>query len=195
MASSPAALHRSLRRYQTLLGHATNAVASGRVLSRAALRAAVGPDPDQLVLWQLLPATEERLELALDDHPAVAELLTLVAERAPGPDQRLRQLQALLADGIPSLVFTGSQATLDWLRRELAALLPAWLTGAAAGIGPARLPRATVLAQFGPAAIEAATRMAAPRGCCSPPTSPPRGWICSGPRGWSTTICRGPRSA
>lgn len=153
MASSPAALLAALERYQALLRNAAHAVGAGRRLSRDALRAAVGPDPDQLVLWELLPEGDGFLEIALDDREPVSELLERLRQPAEGEPDRLRQLRALLADGVATLVFSGSTATVEWLRRELGPLHPAWVTGSAAGIGSVRLPRSLVLARFRPGAV------------------------------------------
>lgn len=152
LASSPAALVTALRRYQGLLHQAREAVAAGRTLTRRELRAAAGRDPEQLVLWAMLPATDQPLELALEDAPAVAALLSRSLGESPYAAARLALLEELLRDRCPTVVFTGSRATLAWLRDRLAAHRPAWLTGSGAGLGPARRSRAEVLALFGPEA-------------------------------------------
>jgi hypothetical protein len=59
-------------------------------------------------------------------------------------------LRGLLADGESTVVFTTSRDTLDWLRRQLADLRPAWVAGSGAGIGASRLARSDVLSWFGP---------------------------------------------
>lgn len=150
LASSPAALVTALRRYQTLLHHATAAAAAGRTLTRRELRAAAGRDQEQLVLWGVLPGGDQPLELALEDGPAVAALLDRPLGESPYAAARLALLEALVRDRCPTVVFTGSRATLAWLRDQLASLRPAWLSGSGAGIGPARRSRAEVLALFGP---------------------------------------------
>lgn len=150
LASSPAALVSALRRYQGLLRQASEAAAAGRTLTRRELRAAAGPDQAQLVLWAVLPDGDQPLELALEDAPAVAALLGRSRAASPYAAARLALLEELLRDRCPTVVFTGSRATLAWLCDRLAVHRPAWLTGSGAGIGPARRSRAEVLALFGP---------------------------------------------
>lgn len=151
LASSPRAFRRAVERYRDLLAQAADAVAAGRTLPRRTLRQAAGADTAQLVLWALLPDGDGPAEVAGEDETAVQELLRLARAREAAADPRVTWLRALLSDGIPTVVFTGSTATLAWLRARLADLGPAWLAGDGAGIGTARLPRAAVLARYGPA--------------------------------------------
>ncbi len=150
LASSPAAFRRAVERYRDLLALARDAADAGRTLSRRALREAAGPDAAQLVLWALLPQAAAPAEVACEDAGAVSALLAMARARELAPDPRAAWLRALLADGIPTVVFTGSRATLGWLRSRLADLAPAWLAGDGAGIGSARFPREAVLARYAP---------------------------------------------
>lgn len=152
LASSPRALAATLTRYRQLLAQAGDARAAGRHPGRAALRDAAGADADQLVLWSLLTETEDAPELVLEDAGPALLLAEQARAREAAPDPRLAALRGLLADGAPTLVFTGSRATLAWLRDHLAAWRPAWLSGAGAGIGPLRSSRAAVLARLHPGA-------------------------------------------
>jgi len=152
LASSPAALAGALERYLALLAHARAARAGGRRVSRAALRQACGAALDQYTLWELLPdpaGGDTGAELHPGDHDRVARLLAHARHLAATGDARVAGLAGLLADRRPTLVFTGSRDTLGWLRERLAPLRPAWVTGRAAGIGHARLPRQSVLRWFG----------------------------------------------
>ncbi len=150
LASSPAAFRHAVERYRDLLALANDAADAGRMLSRRTLREAAGADTAQLVLWAVLADDAAPAEVACEDADAVARLLALARARELAPDPRVAWLQALLADGIPTVVFTGSRATLGWLRSRLGALEPAWLAGDGAGIGAARCPREAVLARYGP---------------------------------------------
>ena len=152
LASSPAAFRCAVERYRDLLALARDAAAAGRTLSRRALHEAAGADTAQLVLWALLPGDPVPAEVAIEDAAAVAMLLSLARARESAPDPRMDWLHRLLADGLPTVVFTGSTATLSWLRDRLGDLSPAWLSGHGAGIGSARLPSEVVLARYGPAA-------------------------------------------
>ncbi|MDX2194593.1 MAG: C-terminal helicase domain-containing protein, partial [Gemmatimonadales bacterium] len=157
-ASSPAALAAALARYHALLLHARDAAAVGRRLGRSAVRAAVGEDEAQLVLWGLLPAGDDDAELVLDDLPRVRALAARAAELARAGDAKRAALDALLAEEAPALVFTGSRATARWLRGALAHRRVAWCIGDEAGLGAARVPRQAVLGWFGPGAREAPAR-------------------------------------
>jgi hypothetical protein len=158
MASSPAALYGALRRYARLLNHAELARAAGRSPARAEIRAFTGPDPEQLVWWELLPTAVELPELALEDREPVARLLSLVAS-LPAPDPKATRLRELLATGATTVVFTASRDTLAWLRVVLADHRPAWVTGAAAGVGPCATRRELVLGAFAPGPAELAPRL------------------------------------
>jgi hypothetical protein len=150
LASSPAAFSGVLGRYEQLLHHAATAAGSGRSLGRRAIQMLTGVDREQLAFWELLPAVDGPADLVLDDRTPLAALLGEVREHARQADTKCRALRELLADGETTVVFTMSRDTLDWLRRLLADLRPAWVTGAEAGIGPARLARSDVLSWFGP---------------------------------------------
>ncbi len=149
LASSRAALAHALRRYRALLDHARDAAAAGRPVGRREIRSFTRGEPDQLLLWELLPTLPSPADLALEDRPALEGILALLAES--GPDPRATAVSSLLADRCPTLVFTGSRDTLCLLRRSLAPLRPAWVSGSGAGIGDFRLSREAVLDLFRPA--------------------------------------------
>jgi helicase-like protein/SNF2 domain-containing protein len=146
-ASSPAALAAALRRYRGLLLQARDAQCTGHPLSRRELRRFTGKLEDQLVWWELLPGAEGELELDVDDLVAIDRVAAGAAAHAASDDKVLR-LRAVLADGIPSLVFTASRDTVRYLRDRLSDLPVAWCTGARAGLGHAMLPRRVVLGWF-----------------------------------------------
>lgn len=150
-ASSPAALHASLARYQALLDQAADARAAGRHLGREAVRRFIAADPGQLLLWELLPGTEgPPPDLALEDRAAVALLRARTEVLTRRTDTKASRLRQLVADERSTVVFTASVATVGYLCRVLGPAPVAWCTGAAAGIGTLRLPRDSVLAWFGP---------------------------------------------
>ncbi len=140
-ASSDAAWHLALARYRTLLRHARQA---GR-LSRAAIRAFVGPYPDQGVMWQLFRTSDLPSLLPVDDLTALDEAL------ATPPDDTawITAVIAAIAGLGPTLLFTRHLGTLDVVRRAAGPRV-AWVSGESAGIGEHRLPRSAVLAAFGP---------------------------------------------
>ncbi len=148
LASSPAALAGALDRYLALLDQAGAAAGSGRRVSRAAIRAWCGADAGQYLMWELLPEGDEPADLCPDDRRRVTHLLARARHRALLGDARSRTLHDILSDRQRSLVFTGSRDTLEYLRVQWQDLRPAWVTGSAAGIGSARLPRGDVLAWF-----------------------------------------------
>ncbi len=147
LASSPGAFAGALGRYRRLLHHAATA---GRAVTRAAIRAFTGADPEQLLLWDLLPDLAGSIELCLEDREALVTLDARARQAAALLDARSAVLRAVLGDGTPSLVFTSSRDTLDWLRTRLADLRPAWVTGDGAGIGSTRMRRESVLGWFRP---------------------------------------------
>jgi superfamily II DNA or RNA helicase len=147
-ASSPAALSAALRRYRNLLLHARDAASAGRPLDRAAIRRFAGELEDQLVWWELMPASKTANDLSLDDLDAVGEVLRESARAEERPDGKVERLRMLLGDGKPTLVFTSRRETVRYLRDRLAPLPLAWCTGVRAGLGPCPLPRATVLGWF-----------------------------------------------
>ncbi|HXE56730.1 MAG TPA: C-terminal helicase domain-containing protein, partial [Gemmatimonadales bacterium] len=135
----------------------------GRTLDRAALRRFTAPADDQLVLWPLLPIAPADSELALDDLDPVGELVETVRRLAAGPDPKCDRLRELLADGRITVVFVGARETVHHLRDRLGRECVAWCTGEAAGIGPLRVPRATVLELFSPAGAPARGSSVGPR--------------------------------
>ncbi len=150
LASSPAALHRMLQRYALLLSQAREALGAGRRFSRRELRTLLGGEPEQLQLWSLLPAPVAPTDLRLSDRSALQRLRRVVRPLSARPDARAAALAGWLQDGVPTLVFSGSVATVHYLREQLAPLQPAWVTGEAAGVGRSRLARGMVLGCFAP---------------------------------------------
>jgi superfamily II DNA or RNA helicase len=147
--SSPAALAGALRRYRGLLLHARDARQAGRALSRAELRAFAGELDDQLVLWQLVAENAgDQVELSLDDLERLDEVINHAASAAAGADPKLERLRGLLADAVPTLVFTARRETVRHLRDRLGPPAVAWCTGERAGIGRTPLARPAVLAWF-----------------------------------------------
>ena len=147
-ASSPAALAAALRRFRSLLLQARDARAAGHSLSRRELRRFTGKLEDQLVWWELLPGGSGELELELDDLAAIDTALAAGAAAGAIADDKVERLRTLLADGMPSLIFTASRDTVRYLRDRLCDLPLAWCTGARAGLGHAVLPRRVVLGWF-----------------------------------------------
>ncbi len=152
--SSPAALLGALRRYRTLLLHARDARATGRMLGRADLRRFAGELEEQLVFWQLVGCGEGGLDLHLGDLEVLNRVIVETAATASGPDLKLDRLKAILADDRPTLVFVGRKETVRHLRDGLGGRPVAWCTGERAGLGPARVPRETVLSWFRTAAFD-----------------------------------------
>ncbi len=152
LASSPGAFAGTLARYRRLLHHAR---AAGRPVTRAAIRSFTGADPEQLLLWEMLPGVDGAADLCLEDATALAALEARARLAAAALDARSAVLRAVLADGATSIVFTASRDSLGWLRDRLADLRPAWVSGDAAGIGTTRMSRESVLRLFRPAAVEA----------------------------------------
>lgn len=149
LASSPAALAGALKRYRGLLLHAWEALGSGQVVDRAQLRRFLGNAPDQLLMWELLPATNLASDLELADLGVLDSLLDEVNIASRRPDEKATRLANLLEDGLRSVVFTGARETVRYLRDRLPGPV-AWCTGEAAGIGHTHLSRDDVLAWFRP---------------------------------------------
>lgn len=149
-ASSAAALLAALRRYRHLLLHAQDALRAGRPVGRRHLRAMIGGSDEQLLIWPLLPAEIGEGDLRLEDLPALAELIGAAAALAEQPDAKAMRLNALLGDGVPSLVFVTARETIRYLRGCLSDRWVAWCTGSSAGIGGTSLPRRQVLELFRP---------------------------------------------
>lgn len=148
LASSPGAFTVALRRYRGLLFNARDARAAGRELSRAELRRFTGEDAAQLAMWELLPPSDLAPDLDLADLVPLAPLVERAGAAAARDDDRSSRLRRILGDGRSTLVFSTRRETVNWLRRRLAELRPAWCTGDAAGLGPVSLDRETVLDWF-----------------------------------------------
>jgi superfamily II DNA or RNA helicase len=147
-ASSPAALSAALRRYRNLLLHARDAASAGRPLDRAAIHRFTGELDEQLVWWELMPATGDPNDLFLGDLDVMNEVLRAATHAEESADGKVERLRRLLADGRPTLVFTSRRETVRYLRDRLAPPAAAWCTGIRAGLGSCPLPRATVLGWF-----------------------------------------------
>jgi hypothetical protein len=147
LASSPGAFAAALGRYRRLLDHAR---AANRPVTRAAIHRFTGVDPEQLLLWELLPDLGGTAELCLGDSARLVELEAQARRQAESIDARSAVLRAVLGDRTATIVFTTSRDTLGWLRARLADLRPAWVTGDGAGIGRAHLGRGEVLSHFRP---------------------------------------------
>lgn len=147
IASSPAAYVGTLRRYRRLLLHARDAQQAGHALDRAALRRFTGALDDQLMLWQLLPCSAQKTDIALCDVARLDDIIAHAAARAGG-DGKLGRLRGLLADAKPTLVFSASRDTVRYIRECLSDLNVAWCTGERAGIGCGHLSRQVVLNWF-----------------------------------------------
>lgn len=150
--SSPGALQVALSRYRGLLLHAADASAAGRPMDRAALRRFTGPEAAQLTLWALLPDNGSKSDLALEDIEPVSALLQSPDVASPPFDGKAAYLEALVADGMMTLVFTAYRETVRYLRLRLAHLRPGWCTGDSAGIGHVPMQRDAVLSWFRPGA-------------------------------------------
>ena len=147
-ASSVAALAGCVRRYAALLDHAADARATGRDLTREELRTFTGPMGGQLAMWELIAPSGGSTDLDLNDRERLPALRALLEQELASVDAKLHRLRAVLADGAPTIVFTGSVDTVRYLRTELAGA--AWCTGASAGIGHLHADREVVLAAFAP---------------------------------------------
>ena len=148
--SSPAALRVALGRYALLLRQAADARRAGLTPGREALRRFAAEIPEQLLLWELLPVTEIAESLPIEDLERVDRLRGSIDLTAHDP--KAEMLLSMVGDGAPTLVFTTAVATVPYLRDRLAALAPAWVTGARAGWKQIRLPRERVLEWFRPGA-------------------------------------------
>jgi hypothetical protein len=152
--SSPAALRSALARYRDLLLHAREAVAAGHQVDRHALRRFTAEAPEQLLMWELLPATLCSDDLPHHDLEKIAPLLELLLGDAADP--KADRLEEILRDGHPTIVFTTAVATVPYLRDRLAHFAPAWVTGSRAGWRHAAMSRDHVLKWFGPTAPDVA---------------------------------------
>lgn len=151
LASSRAALLAALGRYRHLLLQSADASRAGLRLGRRALGALIGPDAEQTVLWPLLDLAGDGTDLVADDLPVLDAMIAPIRER--GPEPKVRRLVEALTGAEAAIVFSGSRATVDMLRRTLTPVSrTAWVSGAGAGIGAMRLARRDVLRWFGPRA-------------------------------------------
>jgi superfamily II DNA or RNA helicase len=148
LASSPAAFEGALRRYRRLLLHARDALHAGHPLDRTELRHFTRELGDQLVWWELLPATDANSEIELSDLADLEHLIRQGESDGKVEDEKLSRLRRLLADGTPTLVFTSSRDTVRYIRNRLADLRVAWCIGDRAGIGTTLMSRRTVLSWF-----------------------------------------------
>ena len=153
-ASSDAAFYHALKRYRALLLQSRDA---GGV-SRSKLRQFAGESLDQLVFWPLLTDGNGPTDLPLADIGRVEVLLA----GPPNDEPWIRALAAQCDGARPTICFTRHRATAHRLRIALGDDT-AWITGSAAGIGPHRIPRATILAAFGPDRAAWQIRRAVPR--------------------------------
>ena len=152
--SSPAALRSALTRYRDLLLHAREAAAAGHPVDRQALRRFTAEAPEQLLMWELLPATFGPHDLPHHDLEKIGPLLELLSSE--GMDPKADRLEEILRDGRPTIVFTTAVATVPYLRDKLSPHAPAWVTGNRAGWRHIAMPRDQVLKWFGPTAPEVA---------------------------------------
>jgi superfamily II DNA or RNA helicase len=150
MASSDMALLGVLRRYRSLLLQARDASISGKALTRSALKTFAGDVADQLIMWDLFPQPATEGDLVPADLDPLETLISELKAGCKVPDQKCRRLAALVDEGTPTLVFTGSRDTVRYLREQLHRA--AWCTGADAGIGITRMDREDVLSWFRPGA-------------------------------------------
>jgi hypothetical protein len=150
LASSPAAVLASVRRYRLLLEHATSAKRASRRVSRKELWRAAGVLPEQLVMWELFESSDDPCDLAPSDRPRLATLERILQGWVDAGDRKSELLRAVVRDRAPTLVFTAAIDTVAYLRRRLAIPGVAWITGDRAGFGAIRAPRETVLGAFAP---------------------------------------------
>jgi superfamily II DNA or RNA helicase len=156
VASSPAAVAGTLRRYRQLLLHARDARNVGQSLDRAQLRRFSAELGDQLMWWELLPASDSGSDLELSDIPTVEAILQQIEAAGSEADLKLERLRQILRDKRRSLVFVCSRDTVRYLRNALEDRV-AWCTGERAGIGHTRLRRETVMDWFRPGKHEGTT--------------------------------------
>ena len=151
LASSRAALQATLARYRNLLLQCGDASRAGIRLGRRELHTLLGPDAEQTVLWPLIEATGDDTDLVAEDLPHLDACIDALRHRARYTEPKVGRVAALLDPADVSVVFSGSRATVDLLRRSL---LPssrvAWISGSGAGIGTLRMARRDVLRWFGP---------------------------------------------
>lgn len=150
-ASSPAALLAVLTSYRALLLHARDALSQERPMSRTALREFTGGLSEQLVLWSLFESASGLAsgELDLNDLARLDALIPQTRSWMEGDDIKRQQLEMLLRDARPTLVFTSARATVRYLRDTLPSPV-AWSIGGEAGLGYSAMPREVVWSWFAP---------------------------------------------
>ena len=148
MASSDMALLAVLRRYRALLLQSRDAMLTGKSLTRSALRSLAGEAADQLIMWELFPHQEAAADLVQADLIPLDSLIEDFRHRCHGADRKCRRLASILADGAPTLVFTGARETVRYLRCHFPRA--AWCTGSESGIGITRMNRDDVMSWFRP---------------------------------------------
>ena len=117
-------------------------------MERSELRRLTSDLGDQLVWWELLPASGGVADLELEDLEGVEAQIKAAAAATEQPDGKLDRLRDLLQDSRCTLVFTCSRDTVRYLRERLHISGLAWCTGDRAGVGPATCPRSQVLRWF-----------------------------------------------
>jgi helicase-like protein len=148
VGSSPAALYGALHRYRRLLRHASDALQSGRTMDRSELRQFTGELGDQLIWWELLPASATETDIELDDLGPLEVAIQVARAAMENGDGKLDRLREILSDATPALVFATSRDTVGYIRDRFRDLRLAWCTGNRAGIGNTTLPRTSVLGWF-----------------------------------------------
>lgn len=151
-ASSPAALRAALGRYALLLRHVAEARRAGVAIDRRMLRQFTADAPEQLLLWEVMPAVSTASSLPITDLEKVEQLRAAID--LGSPDAKAETLGRLVEDGAPTLVFANAVATIPYLRDRLTAAAPAWITGSLAGWRHIQVPREQVLSWFRPGAPE-----------------------------------------
>jgi helicase-like protein len=146
--SSPAALLAALCRYRGLLLHARDALGSGKVMDRSALRRFTADLGDQLIWWELVPLVEAGSDIELSDLEEIDDMIGSLGKAAEDGDDKLRRLCGILSDDVPSLVFTAFRETVHYIRDRTGDSRLAWCTGERSGIGRTAMPRRDVLASF-----------------------------------------------
>ena len=101
-----------------------------------------------MVLWELLQETGGAIDLDLTDLERIDAAIDATAGATRAPDAKLERLQAILADGRPTIVFVSRRETVRHLRERLGGRPIAWCTGARAGLGYSGVPRSVVLGWF-----------------------------------------------
>jgi len=166
LESSRAALRRSLTRHRDVLDEIARAAEQGVTLSRAEVRAVMGPrgDESQMMMWPLLAggggtAAGDWLSGARD---TVERALALTDNAADRPDAKAEALEALLdgpLSGSKAIVFTEHRDTAFYLLRRLrSARRVLAVVGDTAWASSGALSRAEALDAFAPVGRGAPSR-------------------------------------